>query len=687
MRSILLATAVAILVTPVLAENEIELPTISVLAEQIEDSLTAPSAELAQEKLDAVPGGTTLIRPEQYRDGAVRDIADALRLTPGVFAQSRFGSDEVRLSIRGSGITQTFNSRGVRLLRDGLPLNDADGNVRPQFIDPLVAQYIEVYRGANALEYGAATLGGAINIISPNALALDGYPLRIEAGSNDYRRFQVANGKIIDDDWDIYGSLTGVSQDGFRENARQETIRFYGNLGRQWDSGSETRLHLNIQDNNIELPGSITKEQLETDPSVANAGSLNRNSQRDFDLYRFAVQHSVPLINGGKANFGASFQNAKMFHPLPFALLRADQDDASFSARVQQKFGSSHSLVYGALASWGQSTNPRFRFAGATGANQGTQSRDESNDAAGLELFIQDTIALNDSLDFIAGTQLVYARRENTTTNIDASGIRTALADRSADYTGFSPKLGLVWQAHDNAQLFSNISRSFEAPTTIEFAQTLDDSSNFELGEQTATTFEIGSRGNLGSMNYELALYYADIQDEILFQDDPSTPVGSGITVTSNADKTIHTGVEFGVNGALTPWLDLATAYTYSDFKFDGDVLYGDNEIPGIPNNFANLELSFHNGKGFRVGPTATWADSYFVDFANTLKADSYAIWGLKAAYTPNDSMNFFIEARNLSDKTYASNTGILADAGGNDANVFNPGIDRSFFAGIEVSL
>lgn len=689
MRRIPLVSAVAMAVfsTPLQAQEAVELSPVLVQAEPLAASLTIPSIDAAKEKLDAVPGGATLIDAEQYRDRAVRSIADSLALTPGVFAQSRFGSDEVRLSIRGSGITQTFNARGVRLLRDGLPLSEADGNVRPQFLEPLVAQHIEVYRGANALEYGAATLGGAINIVSPSARRLTAYPLRLEIGSDDYRRFQLANGEVLDEDWDVYGSLSGVTQEGFRENAQQETLRFYGNLGRQWSHASETRWHLNVQDNNIELPGSLTKAELENNPSMANPGSLNRNSQRDFDLYRLAVQHSLSLADGGSADFGASFQNSEMFHPLPFALLTADQDDATVSARVEQALTTHQTLVYGALATWSSATNGRFRYAGSTGATRGTQSLDGTAAAMGLELFAQDTVAVNDAFDFIFGGQWVASRRESTETLISAAGVRTASPDRSEDYSGFSPRIGAVWQVRDNAQLFGNISRSFEAPTTNEFAQTLASGADVDLDAQTATTFEIGSRGNLASLHYELAFYYADLEDEILFQADPSQPLGSGATLVSNADDTVHQGIEFGVNGALTSWLDMAAAYTYGDFSFDGDALYGDNEIPGIPQHFAHLELLFNNDSGWRAGPTLTWADAYYVDFANTLKADSYAIWGLKAAYAPSDRLSIFVEGRNLGDEEYAATTDILADAGGNDARVFNPGIDRSLFAGVELRL
>lgn len=684
------AVAAALSSSIVYAEQEIELSPILVQGQETEQSLTTPSIELSQEKLNAVPGGTTVIDAEQFRNGAVRDIADSLRLTPGVYAQSRFGSDETRLSIRGSGISLTFNTRGIRLLRDGLPLNEADGNFRPQLLEPLVAQQIEVYRGANALEFGAATLGGAINIISPTARTVDSFTQRLELGSDAYRRFQITNGKVIDDHWDVYGSLTGIAQDGFRDNAEQDTIRFYGNVGYQWDSGSETRVHLNIQDNNLELPGSLTRAELDADPSQANSGSEDVNSQRDFDLYRISAQHSVPLANGGKADFGLSFQHLDFFHPLRFALLLSDQNDTTASVRVEQPIGERHNLVYGALASWGESNDERssnFGLDAGVPFNQGPITERGDSRSYGIELFVQDTITLNDTVDAIVGTQAIFTRRESSELNVNASSMNFGdFGEREEDYFGFSPRLGLIWAPTENAQYFTNVSRSFEAPTSSAFAVDLSDDVEGILEEQVATTFEIGTRGHIKGLSYELAVYYSDIEDEILTVENPEQ---DGDTITSNADDTVHKGVEFGISGALTPWLNVAAAYTYNNFKFDNDTLNNNNEIPSIPRNFANAEFEFHNKSGFSIGPTIQYADSHYVDFANTVRNDAYVIYGLKASYQANDWLKIFFEARNLEDETFVSNTGTAADLGGdpNADDVFNPGIDRSFFAGIELKL
>ena len=80
------------------------------------------------------------------------------------------GSDDIFFSSRGSNLDATdYDMNGIKLLQDGLPVTTADGNNHNRIVDPLSARYATVARGANALKYGASTLGGAIDFVSPTA--------------------------------------------------------------------------------------------------------------------------------------------------------------------------------------------------------------------------------------------------------------------------------------------------------------------------------------------------------------------------------------------------------------------------------------------------------------------------------------------------------------------------------------
>src|SRR5690606_34992554 len=193
-----------------LAETPFQLERVHVNSDRSK-SLTVPSLTTARIQLSLTPGGVETVDSVRYLRGRTSTVADTFALSPGVIAQSRFGSDEARLSIRGSGLQRTFHGRGLRILQDGVPLNLADGSFDMQAFEPLSAAYINVWRGGNALAYGASTLGGAIDYVSRTGRDGPAFLSRLEAGSDHYRRASLSAGGARGD-LDAYGSFTHQSQ-------------------------------------------------------------------------------------------------------------------------------------------------------------------------------------------------------------------------------------------------------------------------------------------------------------------------------------------------------------------------------------------------------------------------------------------------------------------------------------------
>src|SRR5690606_8193046 len=176
-------------------------------------------------------GNVGLVSEEDYDDRATLSLADALSREPGVYVRPATGQQSAKISIRGSGLDSPLGVRGVVLLRDGLPLNQADGVVDPSYADPFNARYIEVYRGSNALRYGAATLGGAINIVSPTGYSHPGLETRLQGGSYGYLQAQARAGQVFENGMDAFASISRYQTNGSARQSRQEASRFYGNLG------------------------------------------------------------------------------------------------------------------------------------------------------------------------------------------------------------------------------------------------------------------------------------------------------------------------------------------------------------------------------------------------------------------------------------------------------------------------
>ncbi len=646
-------------------------------------SMTVRSLDESREELGKTPGGTEVVDAERYLTGRASTMADTFALSPGVIAQPRFGSDEARLSIRGSGMQRTFHGRGIRLMQDGIPLNLADGGFDMQSVDPLAASHIEILRGGNALTLGASTLGGAINYISSTGLTSPGGAVRLEGGSFDYLRARVEYG-FSEGAADGYLSFSEMYQEGFREHSQQDAQRFLGNFGWQIADHVETRLFLNVVRSRSELPGSLTKQELNDDPSQADDslnGAINYDYRRDYDLFRIASSTTV-THDRDTWEFTGAYSYKDLDHPItPFVgVIDQLSDDYLIGTTFTRDgvlAGRDNRLRAGAFLTYGDTDSATYEN---DFGSRGALLTKEHLQATNVEGFVEDQFGMGHGFTGILAATASWNRRDSQT----EAGTNPSY-DR--DYHNISPKAGVVWESGD-VQVFGNVSGSYEPPT---FSET---NSAMNANEaQTATTVEIGTRGSHANFAWDATLYASAVKNEFLSLNDAAgTPLG-----TTNADNTTHQGIEFAGEADLLGKsleeiadhrLFLRGAATYGRFRFDDDKTYGDNTIAGLPPVFVHTELIWENRQGYYAGPTLDWVPvRAYVDQANTLSADPYALLGFKVGRRVEDGFSWFIEAKNLTDARYAATTGVVADAGagayGTSRN-FLPGDGRGFFAGIE---
>ena len=313
------------------------LPTVTVTATKSPDqsTLTQPDLPTARRRIEQSAGGASVVDADVYTQGRVSTLSDALGNATGVYAQPRFGAEEARVSIPGSGLQRTFHGRGLKLMQDGVPLNLADGSFDFQAVEALSARYVEVWRGANALQYGAGNLGGAINFVSPNGYNSDLIRARAEAGSFGYRRGQLATGNVVGA-FDYYLATSLFEQDGFRRHAKQDTRRNFANLGYQLTPQLETRFYVGHVESISALPGSITKRQLGVDPRAANAGSVSGDQHRDIEWTRVSNKTVYRPDNRQQLEFFVYSSEKRLNHPI-FQVIEQENRDYGMEARMRSK--------------------------------------------------------------------------------------------------------------------------------------------------------------------------------------------------------------------------------------------------------------------------------------------------------------------------------------------------------------
>ena len=158
-------------------------------------SLTVATAQQALREIQQTPGGVEVVPDTAFKNGPANTVQDILGWVPGVITQMRYGPD-ARLSIRGSGLSRSYGNRGINPLMDGIPISTSDGLFDLFEVDPTAYRYVEVYKGANALRYGANSLGGAINFVMPTGHDASPFEARFDAGSFGYVKSQFSTGGV-----------------------------------------------------------------------------------------------------------------------------------------------------------------------------------------------------------------------------------------------------------------------------------------------------------------------------------------------------------------------------------------------------------------------------------------------------------------------------------------------------------
>lgn len=640
-------------------------------------ALTVPTLAEARRELATTPGAVAVVGREDYAATPARTPKDALDYVPGVFVQPKWGEDS-RISIRGSGLSRNFHGRGLSLYLDGVPINTADGSFDFQEISPTAYRYIEVYRGANALRFGANALGGAINFVTPTGRDASPFEARLDVGSFGLARLAVSAGSATGAA-DAFVTSDFLTNDGFRDHSGTESTRFSGNAGYRLTPDIETRFYLNANVIEQRIPGAVTRAIALASPKTAAPANLLNDYQRNIDSYRLANKTALRLGPGTTLEAGAFYYDRALYHPI-FQVIDNTSDDFGGYLRLvdaRRVSGFANRLTFGANVHDGRTDARRFVN---IKAQRGAPTFDAEQKSQNRSLYFENALYVLPRLALIGGGQYVEATREQNDRFLsdgNQSGSRT--------FDHFSPRAGILYELSAASELFANWSESFEAPTFSEISITPTVTTS--LRPQIARTFEVGTRGRTPALTWDLALYHSQINGE--FQCLNTGTPGSCTQV--NLDKSIHQGVEAGIGARLIDglgstgsgnrdalWLNLA--YTWGDFRFDDDKTFGNNRLPGAPEHFLRAELLYRHPSGFYAGPNIEASpEGLFVDNRNQVTAPSYLLWGAKVGYDA-ERWQVTVEGRNLGDEKYIASASVATSANAASA-LFEPGDGRAVFA------
>lgn len=209
------------------------------------------AATRSEAPLSTLGTSATVLDAQRIDERQASSLLTLLQETPGL-AAARAGG----LGLQASTFVRGGDSRFVRLLVDGVPVNQPGGSFDLGNALPFELAQVEIVRGAASSLYGTDALAGVVNVVTRRAGPEDGAELRAEAegGSFDWRRFQAAtSGRAGGGDWNI--GLQRLTTDNEQPNSAFEQWSGAASLGASLGQGTTLRALLRFEDGSVGTPG------------------------------------------------------------------------------------------------------------------------------------------------------------------------------------------------------------------------------------------------------------------------------------------------------------------------------------------------------------------------------------------------------------------------------------------------
>lgn len=691
-------------------------------------SANPPPMEAQQQRFLRRPGAEVVVPVADREPGRLVNAGDVLATVPGVFVTERGAGSSAFISMRGSDIGSdgSRNGRGIRAYLDGFPVGRTEAGLTNQLLDVNAADYLEVYRGGNSLRYGAIATGGALNFVSKTGRTAPGTAVTLSGGSFGHLRTQLEHGGSDGAfDWYLQGSW--LRNDGYVRHTEEENYRFSGNIGWRPNANVESRTFFAIGQTNMNMGDSIPLSSLETDRRGIPGWGTAYNAHLDFDYQRIANRTT---IRDGDTTYelGGYVLNTTLHHlPVPMAgIIDYAWQDFGVSGRVEHQTriaGLPTELVAGVRVGYTAGDFDRFRHVNE-GRDKGLKLYDWDFGSWLVESYAESAIEILPRVRLFTGLQGVYTTRvlDDRYTggavaptnpmgpppqyhNPPQPGRGAGSLEYDRDFAALNPKVGTNWEHARNHFLFANVTRSYEVPSGADFANMFSvyGEAAPELDAQSAWTWEIGTRGGWERFKYDVTLYHMRLRDEILTK--CASPVcSSSNTVAFNADKTVHNGVEVGLQAV--PFVDVLDrgdsiftnlVWNYADFRFDGDAVFGNQRLPVIPEHQVFAELGYQHASGFFTSVNMRYMGERRTTFdgsgGDAYVVPDYTLLGAKIGWqSPDKSWSAFIEGHNLTDEAYvadfAATPTVLRSGGSPFAPLVaspsvRPGDGRAVYGGI----
>ena len=557
---------------------------------------------------------------------------------PGVYMEKRTFSGGQQFNIRGygnginaNGKANNFDSQGMKMYLNGIPVTDAEGMTVMDDIDFGSIEKVDVLKGPSGTLYGLAIAGVVkLQTIQPKKN-------EIYIGQNvmggSYGLFRTTTTVAVGGEKSSIIANYGHQQfDGFMPHTRskKDFCNVIGNL-----TLSE-RQHLNTYigytQGRDERNGELTVKQYDTMDYSGDPTYIRNDAHSGLKVFRAGVEHGFVFdkhISNSTSIFGQSQvldqsssgggwtdKNALNFgfrsvFNLNFVLSESKDISLAGVAGIELQKMNGSSIGY-AMAADSTNLSSPYNITTTIRSNQLLSNLTYSY-FTNWSLNLPKGFTINAGIG-ISNVSLELTNKSWALTN-NRPGNQVPKV-QSNDYNFLpSPSFSINKMFGKVASVYASYSMGYKTPVTSHLLITATNEINTGLKPEKGQQIEIGTKGNFlkDRLYYSVAVFYAQFTNKFA----PVAVLDSNqahvlYTYAVNAGTTNNLGVELMVNykifdsnekfvKLLSPFVNLAYSYyRYGDYKFESSL---------------NGDLVSDNYKGIQVAGVSPWVFNAGIDF------------------------------------------------------------------------
>lgn len=664
--------------------------------------------------LSETPASVGIIKPQTMQRTGPMHPQQILGQVPGVAVAVTNGEGHT------TSIRQPFTTSPLYLfLEDGIPVRATgmfNHNALYEINIPMSGG-IEVTRGPGTALYGSDAIGGIVNVLTRGPSAEPDARVSLEGGSYGWARLMGTASTGMTGFGGLRTDLNVTHTDGWRDKTAYDRQ----SAGLRWDYELDGRTNFKTV-----LAFANIDQETGANAPLTLVDYENNPTKNNFSI-AFRKVEALRLSTAFEREFDSSLLSLT-----PYLRDNSMDLNGSFNLSSDPRIENTQNLSYGLLAKWRQdfagAWRPRLivgidldRSPGSraedniitsrtgTGANTsynsyvlGTRIYDYDVTFTSISPYIHTEVSPFERLRITVGARyddLSYDMRNNLAPGAVQANVNGAtrfygqIADASLNFTQVSPKFGATFQIDPGTTVYTSYNHGLRVPSEGQLFRAGNDTTAqralarvnalLTLKPIQANQFEVGLRGEVRNVAYNVALYDLVKYDDLVSQRDLTT----NVTINVNAGKTESRGIEVGLGIAFTPQWRLDVAGSYAIHKYVNFVTatadFSGKEMEAAPRVIGNTRITWTPTEKTLLQLEWVRIGSYWLEASNSAvfgKYSGYDLLNLRLNRAVNESLSFFARIMNLLDERYADSASVASNT-----PVYSPGLPRTYSAGVEL--